>query len=107
MHMEETQADGSNSFVTSVKVQAKRVLLKAKVIIFPPGPDSTVDPLLVHLAHPILFTVGMLHVPWPWGGEHKRFVGACNAHGLIKNNWLQRNRKRAVEVCPLTNHRLE
>ncbi|RLN08003.1 putative magnesium transporter NIPA8 isoform X1 [Panicum miliaceum] len=30
MHMEETQADGSNSFVTSVKVKAKRVLLKAK-----------------------------------------------------------------------------
>ena len=105
--MEETQADGSNSFVTSVKVKAKRVLLKAKVIIFPPGPDSTVDPLLVHLSHLILFTVGVLHVPWPWGGEHKRFVGACNAHGLIKNNWLQRNRKRPVEVCPHTNHRLE
>jgi hypothetical protein len=30
MHMEETQADGSNSFVSSVKVKARRVLLKAK-----------------------------------------------------------------------------
>lgn len=93
MQMDETEANDSNSFVTSVKVKAKRVLLKAKVIFFLPIPDSTVDVvdvLLVCLPHLILFAVGLLHVPWPWGGDDKRFVGACNAYGFIKNNWLQR-----------------
>ncbi|AQK52782.1 putative magnesium transporter NIPA8 [Zea mays] len=76
MQMEETDTDDSNSFVTSVKAKAKRVLLKAKVIGF---------------LSLILFAVCMLHVPWPWGGHNKRFVRACHAYGLIKNNRLQRN----------------
>jgi hypothetical protein len=40
MQMEETEADDSSSFVSSVKVKAKRVLLKAKVIIFLPTAHS-------------------------------------------------------------------
>ena len=41
--MEETDTDDSNSFVTSVKVKAKRVLLKAKVIGFLSRSDCTID----------------------------------------------------------------
>jgi len=93
MQMEETDTDESNSFVTSVKVKAKRVLLKAKVIGFLSRSDCTIDLSQVCLSHLIIFAVCMLHVPWPWGGHHKRFIGACHAYGLIKNNWLQRDRK--------------
>lgn len=90
MQMEETDTDDSNSFVTSVKIKAKRVLLKAKVIGFLPRSDSTIDLSLVCISHMILFAVCVLHVSWPWGGDHKRFIGACHAYGLIKDNRLQK-----------------
>jgi hypothetical protein len=60
--MEETDTDDSNSFVTSVKAKAKRVLLKAKVIGFLSGSDSTIDLSQICLSPDLVCS---LHAPCP------------------------------------------
>ena len=85
LQMEETEADDTDSFSTSVKVKAKQILSRAKVS-FISRSNHSVALMQVCCSHVILFAVGLLHVTWPWRGDHQRFFGACNANGFLKNN---------------------